>query len=329
MSLLPVARSGRRSAFTLIELLVVIAIIAILIGLLLPAVQKVREAAARVKCQNNLKQIGIAMHSYQDTAGKLPAGWVTAPNPSGGYYTPSPGWAWSILILPQIEQAPLYQLINPDLTAKTGAPAANTLYPATTGVAALQTPLSVYRCPSDPVANATNNVMQDYVRSNYVINRSVVGPKNDNSPAALAIQTITDGSSNTILVGERDSFKLPGATALVRSSATSASFEGRVGHTINVSFAGPPTGASNPLPASTTGYQTSDDCRRLGYTSYHTGGVNFVFGDGSVRFVRDSIEINKNDNFCQFDVTVPTSTNNNFVMQKLQTPNDGLPVTID
>ncbi|HEY2911174.1 MAG TPA: DUF1559 domain-containing protein, partial [Gemmataceae bacterium] len=117
-------RWHRQRGFTLIELLVVIAIIAILIGLLLPAVQKVRESAARSKCTNSLKQIGLAMHQYNDTYGALPPGHVTN---VAGTSAPSPGWSWATLILPFVEQTALYNTINPDTTGTTGAPAANAL----------------------------------------------------------------------------------------------------------------------------------------------------------------------------------------------------------
>src|SRR5579863_3686391 len=106
----------KRGGFTVVELLVVIAIITILIGLLLPAVQKVREAANRTSCLNNLKQIGLAMHHYHDTLGSFPAGYLCRvwPDP----LVTAPGWGWAALLLPFVEQSPLHNQIRFDLAVE-------------------------------------------------------------------------------------------------------------------------------------------------------------------------------------------------------------------
>src|SRR5262249_41121388 len=131
-------RPCRRRAFTLIELLVVIAIIAVLIALLLPAVQKVRATAARLRCQNNFKQIGIALHAYHDRENSFPPGYSSAVNAEDEDL--GPGWGWAAYLLDDLEQGNLKQQINFSLDI--GAPA---------NAAARVQSLSVYLCPSDDI----------------------------------------------------------------------------------------------------------------------------------------------------------------------------------
>src|SRR6516225_130844 len=133
----------RRFAFTLIELLVVIAIIAILIALLVPAVQKVREAAARIQCANNLKQIGLAMHMYHDVHKKLPMGEFTRVG-----LAPNPGWTWCTMIWPFIEQDNLFRQVGPDLAIVKNVPMPGTP-PVPSAANGLDRGMPVFLCPSD------------------------------------------------------------------------------------------------------------------------------------------------------------------------------------
>jgi prepilin-type N-terminal cleavage/methylation domain-containing protein/prepilin-type processing-associated H-X9-DG protein len=293
-----------RSAFTLIELLVVIAIIAILIGLLLPAVQKVRAAAARIQCANNLKQMGLACAMYQDSYKKLPPGWITSLT-----VTPSPGWSWATVIMPYIEQGNLYNSIAPALSPPGNVPAISATYTAPS------TPVPVYVCPADLGTPLNANFQGGaYALNNYVCNRYVLGPDGNSHPANMSIQGIPDGSSNTILLGERD-ITVNVAAVYFRSSTSSCSFEGRPGYGINPR---PQTGPGALFPNQNT-YNTGND-QRLAFSSQHTGGCNFAFADGSVHFIPNSIDADPTDDWTNFPAAATAA---NFNLGKLCLPNDG------
>src|SRR5688572_25046815 len=130
----------RRKGFTLIELLVVIAIIAVLIGLLLPAVQKVREAAARTQCRNNLKQVGLALHAYHDAVGAFPPGYHD-PRPAPDF---GPGWGWAVFLLPYLEQGNLHRELRADFQVFGGG--ANPVPPTPL----TRTAVAILVCPADP-----------------------------------------------------------------------------------------------------------------------------------------------------------------------------------
>jgi prepilin-type N-terminal cleavage/methylation domain-containing protein/prepilin-type processing-associated H-X9-DG protein len=293
------APARARRAFTLIELLVVIAIIAILIGLLLPAVQKVREAATRSQCQNNLKQIALAVHNYHDTYGTFPPGGVT----EGTCCGTQSGTNWAIAILPFIEQQ---NLANEYVSNQTNESAANA--PVRT------TSVKTYVCPADINANVLEKPDSgpgsglEYMPGSY---RAVSGKSDgsafwDNADAlgisrdwrgalhsvwvsrGLNVERLTgvsDGTANTLLVGEyttrthnrRRTFWAYTYTSYNQSSATlNQSRTLLTDYDRCVAVGGP--GDVNP-------------CKRA-WGSYHTGVINFVWCDGSVRPVSSSIDMN-------------------------------------
>ena len=284
-------RQTSPQGFTLIELLVVIAIIAILVALLLPAVQQAREAARRSSCKNNLKQLGLALHNYHDTHSCLPPGWV-GPEDSGGTR-----WGWGTLLLPYIEQGPLYDTLRP------GTPMT---MPNVTTRPELGQPLAAYSCPTD-IAPPTHPVYGNYGRSSYPASRQLLFHN-----TSTAFKDITDGLSNTILVGERarvfqeQGLRALGAIWAGRITST-GSVEGRANRPINTSWDG--TAAQFATSVSVSG----DNCSRLSWNSLHKGGAQFVFSDGSVRFLSENIDSGSSG--CE--------SNANRLYQNLYFPADG------
>lgn len=302
----------RTRAFTLIELLVVIAIIAILIGLLLPAVQKVREAAARMSCQNNLKQIGLAVHNYESSNEELPPGAARAPAFITGM----------VYLLPYFEQA--NKFAQWDLTQSSLA--------AVNGPARSQDP-PILRCPSDPAdafyTESTTGERQG--RTNYHPNFGLSADwlnantatqgafRATNAPfKGFKITSFTDGTSNTALYSEIRRGSLQSTQNQFFTVATRAE---------HPTWDANPSADLTPIPECNTmttptdatglqywrgsviwtvmynhttppNYQGNDCIRSVGLNkghfaarSYHTGGVNVVLGDGSVRFVRDTVNL--------------------------------------
>ena len=302
----------RRRGFTLIELLVVIAIIAVLIALLLPAVQQAREAARRSQCKNNLKQLGLALHNYHDTFGTFPSGAVRVRNASGAVDAAEPAFAWSALILPQLEQANVYKGLNP--TGRTLKGAFNNT-PASTpaGYDLMRTPLTVFLCPSDPGEQLNPNrpftsasgVAPPGATAPFIVARSnYPGSGGDNpdendgifgSNSAVGIRDITDGTTNTFLVGER-------ATRSGNNANWAALWVG-VGAEAEPDVNGHETTYLHAVWGATTykmgsgegGTDTATIHLRDTYSSAHTGGAHFLMGDGAVRFVSETVSwINTN-----------------------------------
>ena len=295
-------RAGRGpTGFTLIELLVVISIIGVLIALLLPAVQAAREAARRAQCTNNLKQIGLAIHNYQSAYGVFPPGYSSRWKSDGGDQGTAEddighGWGWASMILPQMEQRPVYDAINFGMTMT---------FPQNTTAQFIR--FNNYLCPSDnprkliPVRDEDNaNTIYTVASANYVgmFGTGEIG----DAPGAgngmffrnsrLEFSDLRDGSSQTLCVGER-SHNLSYVTWTGRSIGgwlhKTTSFEGGTDR-----FNAEPEEAFTMILGPVgleNGSRTPNDpeAHVEDYWSYHPGGVNFLFGDGSVHFLKNGI----------------------------------------
>jgi prepilin-type N-terminal cleavage/methylation domain-containing protein/prepilin-type processing-associated H-X9-DG protein len=264
-----------RRGFTLIELLVVIAIIAILIGLLLPAVQKIREAANRIKCSNNLHQMALGLHNYHDTRGSLPPAYAGA--------SLNPGWGWSSFILPFVEQDNMYTQLRVDtvLFGLGSNPAMPTQHPGS------QTKLSVFRCPADPAPDL-NPERLNFAMSNYravagpitypffFVNQDMGGVMYQNSTVRLT--DIQDGTSSTLAIGE-------------------CIFDAKTGKRACI-WPGMSGLRSGSIWISDVMWWVDESTAQVNgtapqaFSSRHPNGANFAFCDGSVRMFRTGTDPN-------------------------------------
>lgn len=278
----------RQRGFTLIELLVVIAIIAILIGLLLPAVQKVREAAARTQCINNLKQMGLALHNYHDANGVLPKGQAryTSAAPYEG------AWSWQAFILPFMEQDNVYR------EAKTFASGGGTNWYAWYNPMCA-TKVKMYNCPSDSRGGQIypgEPSIRDQALTGYLGNSGTTSTSNDGvlfQESKVTLVGITDGTSNTIMVGERPpnsnlefgwAFAAYGYDGRGNADCVLTSNDLAVANYFITNY-GCPSGVTAAQKIGLgTGLPTVG-CDGSHYWSFHTAGAQFLMGDGSCRLL--------------------------------------------
>ena len=309
-------RNSYRPAFTLVELLVVIAIIGILVGMLFPAIQAVREAARRSSCQNNSRQIVIAMHDYESAMQEFPRGFLGEWEPNGQ------GCLWSYYILPYIEQSNVYDRISPQIPGpQWAAPGGgvpgdlDSTDQTLRQIGACEVPYSIFRCPSTTApqnildVSMDNWVVQNRATANYLANCSGVVTNDQNSSAAFledldgmfmrdnpkTMADAKDGTSSTIFIGEAEpvpTSTTPG-TAETAIGANAQKDHWVIGsddldtnRDMSECFGSTAVGINLEPPSSPFAWPTYE----ISYGSNHAGGANFSFGDSSTKYISDQID---------------------------------------
>jgi prepilin-type N-terminal cleavage/methylation domain-containing protein len=317
--------------FTLIELLVVIAIVAVLMSLLLPAVQQAREAARRAQCKSNIRQISLALHNYHATYGIFPSGQYFCKPGTDCSNRPffAPGWGWSASVLPFVDQAPIFNRLNFSLEMRDAS-----------HVGVLATPIPLFHCPSDRTRRDSLAPSGFSFRTERIATTNYCGnggsfsvsfeapavAKDENwtngvlgRDSARRFRDITDGVSNTILVGEVIHYDFPWDPTLYGHwdppSGTAC---------CTLSLARHANWGMNP------GFSGTVDERRESFSSLHAGGAHFGLCDGSVRFVSENID-NTQRQRTSATMSDPFDRANSGadyrVWQRLFSRNDGLTVS--
>lgn len=269
-------RSCLQRGFTLVELLVVIAIIGILVALMLPAIQSAREAARRMQCSSNLKQIGVAMHNYHDTYGRFPPGFMAVDHQG----QVKGGWAWGVFLMPFIEQSPLQNELSVTEYTLSQVVSDPALLPM------LQMKLSVFTCPSSPMqplrefhgpgSEMVATANYTCCRGFYRYRGNVHLQKQNNGvfygESSISFRDVTDGTSNTFAIGER--------TVLPVHRDEPKRWP---------SWCGPGGLGIGATVSSCVSIRLNHPTNMHAFSSHHMGGANFCFVDGSVHFISDSI----------------------------------------